>query len=673
MPILDFHVPEATTHVIDPVAHQVVDSILHLLRLRETFDDNIYIDIGYAKPSRTEDNKQRINLKNSRCDVNVQTIYNPANLKWDSVSFHNTQAYGVSRQNRHVNTPVFSDSVADVQLVEHQVPCGLRMTFTLSFKNKEEAYKASTAITSQHHGTAVFNDHDLMYDYPIDMSLAVALMSIYKMRKDIPETSFYKYIESRMTRYLQFQVRNSDIGKESKKQLKELVIRRQQLSCKGLLEFDQESPEIEYVNHTPDRFTLTFNYDIQFTRPETLRLYYPTVVENQLVPNELVPDNPRTYLDTLEGNFASRPIHCLFHNTKVKTYPVIRSPEYEDFTPPKMTGAISYKPFFVGTVLLDGEETHIDLKDLGDAHINPVILDLIRQHGDDIFEYAGLFNITFFVNEVPLSSEGLSFEHDRITLREADPTKRYHFVLYEATNITHLDQKWVRALMQYRWFFPATILRNTDFLVRHKFLEITADHDLLRRIERWMWVGKLDNYIKMMIREGHTTPYIYHFTMTPTQFGDYISNTPSKKDSRFDLYDILMYIGLEAGEFTHKTMPNRYLRSRGGYPILPNKSGFYGFNAPLRVLHGFIDMEQNPYGCHPDADPFKRPRQINSTSFREGGPFPTPILDNHTDLRAPSLDEFNKYIRADQARLENLMVEYEQYFVRNVTPRYFTR
>lgn len=672
MPILDFHVPEATTHIIDPVAHQVVESILHILRVREVFGDNLYIDLEYTKPSRTDDKHKRINLKSDRCDVGVQPIYNPAQLKWDSVSFHNSQAYGVSRQNRRFAVPVFEDLAADVQVVEHQVPCGLRMNFTLSFKNKEVAYTTMAAITSQHHGTGVFNDHDVKFEYPIDMSLAVGLMSIYKMKDTSTQDTFAEYVKKHMTRYLQFQVRNSDMDKEASAQLKELVIRRQQLSCKGLLEFDQERPEVEYIDQKPDRFMLNFTYDMQFTRPETLRLYYPTVIDNKLVPEELVPNNPRTYLEELEGKFATRALHYLFQNTKIKVHPAIRTPIYEDFYPPKMTGAINFKPFFIGAVLLDGDETHIDLTDLGDVHINPVILDIIRQHDQDIFKYSGLFNITFFVNGVPLSPDGLTFEKDRITLREKDPTKRYHMVLYEATNITHVDQKWVRVMMDHRWFFPVTILRHTDYLVKQKFLTITPDHDLLRRIDRWMYTGKLDAYIKVMIQKGHATPYIYQFTMTPSQFGDYITNTPSKKDPRFDLYDILIYIGRESGDIGERNMPNRYLRTRSGYPILPNKSGFWGFNAPLRVLHGIVQADQQPFGVC-SSTTLQRPRHIDSTSFREGGPFPTPILDDITDVRAPALDEFDKYRRVDQERIRHLMLETETYFYRNFGADFFTQ
>ena len=672
MPILDFHVPESTTHITDPVAQQVVESILHILRIRELFSDNIYINFDHTMPSRTDDENRRINLKASRCDVAVKPIYNPTQLKWDSVSFHNSQSYGVSRENRHFAVPVFEDPVADIQVVEHQVPCGFNMSFSLSFKDKEHAYTTMAAITSQHQGTGVFNDHDVKYDYPIDMSLAVALMTIYKMKDASDYASFADYIETHMTRYLQFRVRNSDMAKKSPEQLKELVVRRQQLSCKGLLEFEQESPEVEYVNNKPDRFVLNFTYDMQFTRPETLRLYYPVVVNNQLVPEELVPDNPRTWLDELEGNFATRALHYLFHNTKIKEYPTIRTPVYDDFSPPRRTGAINFRPLFIGAVTLDGIETHIDLNDLGDLHINPIILEIIRLHGDDIFRYSGIFNITFFVNGVPLSSDGLSFENDRIILRETNRAKRYHLVIYEATNITHLDQKWVRVMMNYRWFFPITIMRHIDYFVQQNFLSITPDHGLLRRIDRWMYLGKLDAYIKVMIKKGHATPYIYQFTMTPTQFGDYITNTPSKKDPRFSLYDVFIEIGLEAGDIKEYDIPNRYLRTRNGYPILPNKSGFWGFNAPLRILRGTIQTDHQPlFTCKPQT--FQRPRHIGSKSFPEGGPFPTPILDDVGEVGTPDLNMFEESRRADAERIRNLMIETEAYFYRNVGADHFTR
>ena len=672
MPILDFHVPEATTHIIDPVAKQTIESILYILRIRKIFEDNLYIDLGYTKPSRTDDMNKRINLKTNRCDVTVQPIYNPAQLKWDSVSFHNSQAYGVSRENRYFAVPVFEDRVADIQLIEHQVPCGLNMEFSLSFKEKEQAYTTMAAITSQHHGMGVFNDHDVKFNYPIDMSLAVALLMIYKLKDEGTYPSFTNYITSNMIRHLQFEVRNTDMAKPSSEQLRELVIQRQQLSCKGLLEFNQERPEVEFVENKPDRFVVNFTYDMQFTRPETLRLYYPTVVNNRLVPEELVPDNPRTWIDELEGNFATRALHYLFHQTKVKGYPVIRTPIYEDFNPPTLKGAINFRPFFIGAVTLDGPATYINLSDLGDLQINPVILDIIRLHGDDIFKYSGIFNITVFVNGVPLSSEGLSFENDNIILRETDRTKRYHLVIYEATNITYIDQKWVRVMMDYRWFFPITIMRHTDHLVKQKFLSITPDHDLLRRIDRWMYIGKLDAYIDVMIRKGHATPYIYQFTMTPTQFGDYITNTPSKKDPRFTLYDVLIEIGLESGDIIERKIPNKYLRTRNGFPILPNKSGFWGFNAPLRIIHGIIQADQQPYGaCSPDT--LRRPRHIGSKPFREGGPFLTPILDSMEDVSVPSLTEFEGIRRADAQHIQDLMLTIETYFYQNPGASFFTK
>ncbi len=599
MPMIYLKVPEVGTRIIDPVTEQLVDSVLSKLEIRQYFENLIFIDNGRTAASQSDDALGNINLQGNRCDVKVETLFNPSEQFWDTSTDASNTASGSASRYTPQYQKIFFDQDAKVSVQELTMPFGLVLTFDLAFRTYDAAQQAISALIAQNYGTMVNNTHDVVFSYPVTMQMMTVLYAVYKCKQDYAQKPFYQYVQDMATANYSFNIRAYDIGKPDP--VTQLVIKRQQINCQALLEFSQNEPEPKREEKLPIAYTLQFVYRLQFGRPNTLQITVPAVVENQplphglfvSVPNSSLPQLPQVMQTSFFTN-AGRDLYSKYSQREM----VVRFPTYDDYVIPVSSQLRIYKfnPLLIGITTLDSPVTVVNFEALGTASLHVFVKQILSQHTNaDVIGYQGLFNITVFSNDLPLDPSLFTFDPQTLQVSfTASRTKNtYRIVLSEQTNLKLLDPKWYPVLLQYRYFFPLTIARNLNFLSTMNYFTITSDDMLCRLVRHVISLGQMDTLLTGLITAGLATYEVRHFTQTIEQFADYICNTKagvtpgeslSDQVSR-TVFDAFCDACVQAGYISDINRPQQYLRTPKGYPYGPGQGGTNTFQIPLRVFN----------------------------------------------------------------------------------------
>lgn len=590
MPDLFFPITEPAPNILDPLESQIVNTVLRRLGVLDYFGTSIYINTNRSASSLTDDGQGNINLQRNRCDATVVEIFNPANVTWDRATNANQTAYGSSPMYRKNYTPIFSDPVAKVMILEHTMPAALNFTFKLRFLSHDAAAAAFSALLGQQHGTVVTIDHDIVYAYPVTLRMLMALSMIHKNR-----TSFSGDFNSYLTEYSTVdwhrEIRKLDLGTLSTES--QLTVQRQQLRCKALLEFNQDGPEVERSGGLARFYSFEFTYKVQFGRPNLLQLVLPCVVENKALPEALFPYKPLNIVDVLQNAIQQKSFQLVSQelNNTMLASSITRLPRYDDFNPPTwgMLQTAGYCSFVSAAFTLDiPGPTIIPFETLDVYKLHPIVVDIIKLHtSNELLGYQGLFNLTIFADGVPLDIDLITVDTQTlsVSINATVLTKNYHLVLSEAGNLQWVLPKWYPVLLQYRFFFPMFIERNLNQLLSNNSVQVLADPSLIALIGKLMRRGLLDRFIQTMIDQHEATYHLYSYTYTATQFGNYISLTQAMHTKDKTLYDLFVSACITAGYITSTSLPMRSLYTPAGYPSGPGQGGFNAFSLPLRIFN----------------------------------------------------------------------------------------
>jgi hypothetical protein len=582
MPIRDIIIDEASSAILEPISLQMTSAVLRHLGLGAAFDNNIYVTNDYTKPSLTSGEDHSALISRDRCDVKMTVAWNPTETKWDINSFKYTQSYGVAASLDRELTPVFADQPAGIFVTEHQMPCSMALDFSLQFKNRESAFAVISVINNSALKDSVINTHTLAYSYPVGDDLFNALAVLYNLRAATVDLNFWEWLRVGSKGAIQYVQQRTGATIQ-------LIVKRQDLRAIGVLEFNQTAPTVQEQDRGIDRFVVEFVYTIQFARPDVLRLQFPVVVANQPVSANLIRGFVGDSIEVIGAALQESSLSSYLCTLSEPPLILVRRPVYDDFIPPNPPIlSAGFKPFFQAAVYLDATPTTtIDLLNLGrDLALEPTVVTIMKEQGNEIFGTTGLFNVAVYCNNLLVDPAQLTIDANLVvTMAMQDRLKRYHLVLSEASDFKELDGKWYPTLIAYRTFFPITIVRNLQFLVDQQIFFVDPTNIILLLVNTMIRQLTIDAQIKALIDAGHLTWYAYFYTATAEQFVDYLIETTSPVTGQA-VYDIFVASCIAAGLIFESQLPTGTLLTAKGYPLLPSslRAPYAFFNVPLRIM-----------------------------------------------------------------------------------------
>lgn len=620
MPSLYYRVEAPGVNILNTVTQQVVTGFLDELDLFRYFKDSVYIVNAFSSNSQYDDGSGSPTLNKDRCDVEVSYIIDKSQVPWPVDTPYTTTAYGLRSTKKGNHTPILIDEESGILIEHYTVACGIDMSFTLNFQTYDDATKAFDALQQRYKGSLINTPYDISFSYPVSMGMLKYLTAVFEAKTGYQDKTLLDYIDDKKVTEISFDIRKSQLTDENAD--KELMIRCQQLQCLAQVTMDQKEPDAVRVGQLPDSFTISFSMVFQFGRPDLVVVHTPISVDNTVLPYTLFenliinyhwsPYVGGVYQDLMCSEFMKRGYGEYGYSSQL-----IRIPAYDDwFTADAQYVYYEYRPLLTAHFTLDGSETTIDLKQLDDLQLHPIVLQIMKETGNKIFNYGGIFHIGVYADSLRLDQELVSIDEDLIlTVKSNRPDKQYHFILSETTALNKTDPAWDQTLIKYRYFFPMTIERNLQQLVDKRYFYIAYDDELLGLISRLTNQGKLKAILKDMVELGEDTNELFSYTQNPSQLADYLTYTqslrndyeipkenpddPDSPDSEIlsayystvasvngrSLFVAFIEQCLLKGYITLDQIPTEYIMpNKSVYPYANVSGGYYGFNTPVRVF-----------------------------------------------------------------------------------------
>ena len=433
---------EIITHILYPVASQTARFLLTQLGLLEYMGNKIYINSSFHSPSRSYNEYRRPILNEPGFNVNMKLNLNPS-TKWEILSAGQAMDARIVRKDALHAQPVLHDKEHMIYMAERYLPCGLELECRLVFTDKTMAYDIMTRLHSTIGNNNFVVPMNINYNYRIPMNMMRMLWYLAYLT-GVKKECFVKWLEEKSNNQI---IRMT--GKNKRSKAMELVVNKHQFETYVATEYSPDEPELQSTGLSADKLILPFSSYVQFARPNMLYLEYPIVVNNSLVPEQLVTiDKQNRYIPFVKlMKHGYKDIDMGIQAAKQLLEHPIRNPWYDVWYMPKQTPHKLYRSvvFFIGLFTLDEPECHcnrpndvcccpgettVNIEDLDKYVLSDTVLDHFKTHKRDALDIRSLYNLSVFVDDVMIDRDAIKFDGANFTISNKFGKHRvYRFVL----------------------------------------------------------------------------------------------------------------------------------------------------------------------------------------------------------------------------------------------------
>lgn len=616
MPDLYYGINQTGYSIMDQLVAQVAEGLFDRMDILRFVKGAMFITSPQRGISTVADANKNVFVTTDRVDGTVNYILDPKQVPWP-VTNKSTLPGLYSSTKTNTEYPIlWADESRGVFLREQTTPAALSYDLTLTFQTNDAAIRAFDQIQRMIIGDVVNFNFDISYSYPITTYIFMFFMNAWMLRDGYRNKNLLEYINDFAREKISWSFRKSQLDKDHPDM--QLFMRRCQLFCQAKIQCDAAAPEAVRVNNAVDCYTIPLSFQIQFGRPFQLIGTMPVTIDNQFVNPKLFERVQITENKNIQATTTSNWQRAFYQ----KFFPGFHIDNAFMVIPPYDTAnmtdtlmkAMYFNPFFQIAFTLDGDKTTIDLNDMCGVGLHPIVKEIILKERGDIFSFEGLFNIRVYADLLPISPELLSLSDDlKLTVGSCGMSRRYHLVISEATKVSYLNRQYYADLLEHRYFFPMTIVRNLDFMVKQGYFTISSGNQLVATVQQLMSTETIYAYIQEWIKDGETTEEIYQYCGNAAQLADYLSNTKSKNQStqvsadlthalpenvqaattylqtsvpsdNKSLYNTLIATSLADGTVTSDNIPTPYMIAGNGYPYTTKQESYYGFTSPFRII-----------------------------------------------------------------------------------------
>lgn len=446
MPVLSIAIPELETHAFYPICVQSIHKVIESIGLEKLFKNNIFIETGFSQPKNFNDTKHNATLNINKVRAQAEINTNPANLKWEHINFsHALEPIGFSHTTKDRDFQVvFYDPDSNIKLNEMVLPTYISLNCTMSILDRSIAYQIPSLLYRHYPPNMPSMEH-ISYDYPIPKPTIALLYTLFKLKRFNKPLSFKDYLDKSTGNNTQIAI-NRVHTKE------ELVMKKILIDSLFMLDYSDNKPNEVVVNRSVNQYDINFTIHLQFTRPDTLIMDYPVVIDNQLLPGNLIPEvlHKSEPISNLIGPYPINILNeAVDHYQKKYIEPVmIKFPDYDEWYPPLTSSIIQrkYRPWFSCIFTMDEDSEYTELpiggvldEELG-YELHPLVKEILKRQGSKSFDTDCIFNITIFNDDLPVEKSYLSINEDlTIKVRCIDPRKVRRLVISELVDISKLN------------------------------------------------------------------------------------------------------------------------------------------------------------------------------------------------------------------------------------------
>lgn len=265
---------------------------------------------------------------------------------------------------------VFHDKALQVSLVPTIVPTKTTISVRFVCSSRVAAQNWQQAIRRQVAQRQFNPIHTVKFYYPIPMNHMYALSKIHEMREAQSGygESFGQWLKDKFTN--RFSVISNSVGKGS-----QFVIREQQTNIIGYYDFGEEVEKVEKED-SAGSYAVSFTYSFFYERPDNVVLKFPTVIHNQIVPEEIRDDrqieevHPEIYYSSNSGAAFNSFAFTGQTNLPYRSFPGLAIPYFDEWYP-------TYKqPYYENMLRITSQISPDDLRWIGNIDgVLPYVLE----------------------------------------------------------------------------------------------------------------------------------------------------------------------------------------------------------------------------------------------------------------------------------------------------------
>ena len=452
---------ENIIHVWKPLADQMSRKVLQDLGLLEYMKNHVYINSSYTGPSKSwRDIQTRHAILNEPgMTVNIKFNSNPLGLKWSVTSPGQHMDPAIHRRDALITKPLFLDPKTNVHIIEREQPCLLEMECALTFTDRVVAFDAVTNMMSTYVRGELLTVNNFTYDYKFPIPLLNELYVLGRM-SGVEKGKGMEWITKCSQGKMRLITNEYNPGKHH-----EMVVHRELYEVLATIDYNADEPTVEGVGTSADIITLSFNVTLQFGRVNMLYLKYPIVLNNTLIPEELVhiekSDAYGRLIRYLKHPYES--FDGAYQNTKFLYRLPVRLPWYDNWTLPNYSRHVFEKaePFLIGIFTLDNTActtcqdrckcdccpcryTTVDLyEDLEPHALKQVVVDYYKEHPNDCLYPDAPYNLAVFADDVQVDPKKLEFDGRYLKFPNTMGANRtYRLVLCKTPTIKEGRNPW---------------------------------------------------------------------------------------------------------------------------------------------------------------------------------------------------------------------------------------
>jgi len=431
-------IPEIQQHIIDPIAEQVVRNLISNLGAEPTFGSNIYINSDHTTSTVTIDESHNLILPTGNKFVcEVVPNFEPRNSHYDTLTPNNIML-PICQDRMFDQYAVFHDSEIGVAVTEQTVPCNIELECTLQFGEKSAAYEFFTRLKTYAISAPSRFIPEVHYDYKIPDEVYTTLFNIYKLKYPSFNVQFISWLREWSGKQFSLKVNRS-----SPLSVAGLITQKKVLDVVTNLSFEATKPAPKITNRSPDGYTFKCTIVVQFARPNILWMHYPIIINNVLVPENIL---PRWVLQQHQREnvvHANRAIDAIFQTASVRGRGAVRLPWYDTWSLPVSAAPtqFNYKPFLIIVFTLDSKinPTYIDLMDdLSGVTIAQEVQEAILKNPTGALHLHNQFHVGVYGDGVQIGTNLLSLSDEgMLSVNCTNWNKIYRLVLSESKETAH--------------------------------------------------------------------------------------------------------------------------------------------------------------------------------------------------------------------------------------------
>lgn len=357
MLISESSVSESLTHIWLPLAEQAARKVANKIGLRDYFDNKIFINSDYTGSSVSwKDKVTRYAMLNEpKYHVNVKFNNNTTNLKWDTTTVSQHMDTMVHRRDTINGKPLFLDPDTGIHIIERGVPANIEMECQMVFNDSVVAFDAVQAFINTFNHGELMEVIDLSYDYQMPVSILKDLWILGQM-KGLQSGEFvdwFRKCSSNSIHWIE--------SKRTNNKHHELVVKKQVYKALMAIDYNPDQPAIQSTGTAAEGVVLVFNITLQMTRTNMIYLKYPIVVNNQLVPEELVHITEDDMYHTNDFFQVHNPVASFDMGYNTVTPVIIRPihmPWYDNWVIPinSQLESVRHFPFLIAAFTFDDDQ-----------------------------------------------------------------------------------------------------------------------------------------------------------------------------------------------------------------------------------------------------------------------------------------------------------------------------